>query len=167
MRLAPAVAAAGVLLVLATSATGAASKPTLGITGNVARFKQQVNQDSTVVQAFLGWGQGQTFGAPFNVLFSTLQPIPMWIIGIGCSVLNSTLNGAPKVCPCPQPRNAWTTVESWFTCCLKRATLPVIPRVGFEAAPVALVARTSRTPAAATAGARRITSRLARTRSEF
>lgn len=81
MRFAPAVAALAVILVLATGATGAVTKPTLGITGNVARFKSQTGQNSTVVQAFLGWGQGQTFGAPFNVLFNSLQPIPMIHLG--------------------------------------------------------------------------------------
>ena len=81
MRLAPALAALAIVLVLATSATGAGSKPTLGITGNVPRFKTQVNQDSTVVQAFLAWGQGAGFGSPFNVLFQSLSPIPMIHLG--------------------------------------------------------------------------------------
>jgi hypothetical protein len=81
MRLAPALAALAVVLVLATSATGSASKPTLGITGSVARFKTQVNQSSTVVQAFLAWGQGASFGSPFNVLLNSLSPIPMIHIG--------------------------------------------------------------------------------------
>src|SRR3954447_4411154 len=81
MRFAPALAALAIVLVLATSATGAASKPTLGITGNVPRFKQQVSQDSTVVQAFLAWGQGAAFGAPFGVLFQSLAPIPMIHLG--------------------------------------------------------------------------------------
>jgi hypothetical protein len=70
-----------VILVAASGATGAASKPTLGVTGNVARFHGQTAQSSTVVEAFLAWGQGQTFGAPFNVLLASLQPIPMLHIG--------------------------------------------------------------------------------------
>lgn len=81
MRVKPVLAALLAVLVLATTATGAGSKPTLGITGNVPRFKQQVNQDSTVVQAFLAWGQGAGFGAPFNLLFQSLQPIPMIHLG--------------------------------------------------------------------------------------
>jgi hypothetical protein len=69
------------LLVSVAGASGAGSKPTLGITGNVARFKVQTGQSSTVVQAFLAWGQGQSFGSPFNVLFQSLQPIPMIHLG--------------------------------------------------------------------------------------
>jgi hypothetical protein len=53
----------------------------LGVTGNTARFKGQTGQDSLVDQAFLGWGQGQTFGAPFAVLLPTLAPIPMLHLG--------------------------------------------------------------------------------------
>jgi hypothetical protein len=57
------------------------SGPTLGITGNVARFHTQTAQESNVVQAFLGWGQGQSYGSPFNVLLQSLQPIPMLHLG--------------------------------------------------------------------------------------
>ena len=34
-------------------------------------------------QAFLGWGQGQTYGAPFAALFPMLGPIPMLHLGTG------------------------------------------------------------------------------------
>ena len=49
----------------------------LGITGNAARFQDQTAQDSSVVQAFLGWGQGLGYGTPFAGLFPTLAPIPL------------------------------------------------------------------------------------------
>ena len=62
--------------------TGAAeAKPLLGITGNVPRFQTLVGQESTVHQAFLGWGQGQSYGAPFPALFELFGPIPMIHIG--------------------------------------------------------------------------------------
>ena len=67
-------AAAGTESSLAADAT---AHPLLGITGNAARFKDQTGQDSSVSQAFLGWGQGQSYGAPFAGLFPTLAPIPM------------------------------------------------------------------------------------------
>ncbi|HVC87829.1 MAG TPA: hypothetical protein VNC40_10445 [Gaiellaceae bacterium] len=66
---------------LLAATPGALAKPILGVTGNVARFKAQTTQDSQVVQAFLAWGQGQTFGAPFGVLLSSLAPIPMLHLG--------------------------------------------------------------------------------------
>jgi len=59
----------------------AEAKPLLGITGNVPRFKTLVGQDSTVHQAFLGWGQGQSYGAPFPALFELFGPIPMLHLG--------------------------------------------------------------------------------------
>jgi hypothetical protein len=62
-------------------ASAAASGPLLGVIGNVARFKDQTGQESLVDQAFLGWGQGQTFGSPFAVFFPTLGPIPMIHLG--------------------------------------------------------------------------------------
>ena len=83
--------AASVLLVFATGASialgvaragsGQASGPLLGITGNVSRFENQTGQKSTVDQAFLGWGQGLTYGSKFSVLFQTLGPIPMIHLG--------------------------------------------------------------------------------------
>jgi hypothetical protein len=53
----------------------------LGITGDLPRFKTLVGQDSTVHQAFLGWGQGQSYGAPFASLFALFGPIPMLHLG--------------------------------------------------------------------------------------
>ena len=55
----------------------------LGVTGDVARFKGQTGQESSVDQAFVGWGQGQTYGAPFAGLFPKLGPIPMLHLGTG------------------------------------------------------------------------------------
>jgi hypothetical protein len=73
---------AGALVVLALAVVpGALGKPILGVTGNVDRFKAQTDQVSQVDQAFLGWGQGQTWGAPFNVLLKSLGPIPMLHLG--------------------------------------------------------------------------------------
>src|ERR1700730_9180742 len=61
--------------------SGAASAPLPGLTGDVARFRSQTGQDSIVNQAFLNWGQGLSWGAPFAVLFPTLAPIPMIHLG--------------------------------------------------------------------------------------
>src|SRR5205814_8692333 len=66
---------------LAAPGLAAAAKPLLGVTGNVARFLEQTNQDSTVDEAFLGWGQGLSYGSPFGVLFGSLTPIPMIHLG--------------------------------------------------------------------------------------
>src|SRR3954471_6909319 len=55
----------------------------LGVTGNASRFKGQTGQESSVVQAFLGWGQGQTYGAPFASFFDRFGPIPMLHLGTG------------------------------------------------------------------------------------
>jgi len=38
---------------------------TARITGDVTRFKNQTGQQSQVRQAFLGWGQGQSYGSRF------------------------------------------------------------------------------------------------------
>src|SRR5262245_6792040 len=83
------VAAAAIVLGAASGAESKASRaeagarPLLGITGNPPRFKALTGQDSTVLQAFLGWGQGQTYGAPFAGLFPRLGPIPMLHLGVG------------------------------------------------------------------------------------
>ena len=53
----------------------------LGITGSKSRFQAQTGQDSLVDQAFLGWGQGQTFGASFPILFQQFGPIPLLTLG--------------------------------------------------------------------------------------
>ena len=72
-----------VLVVLAALAfAGAAqAKPLLGIKGDLPRFEVLTGQDSTVHQAFLGWGQGYSYGTPFVGLFATLTPIPMIHLG--------------------------------------------------------------------------------------
>ena len=57
------------------------SGPLLGITGNVARFRSQTGQASSVHHAFLGWEQGLSYGSPFAVLLPTLGPIPMIHLG--------------------------------------------------------------------------------------
>ena len=62
-------------------AAAAASGPLLGVVGNVARFKGQTGQESLVDEAFLGWGQGLTYGSPFAAFFPTLGPIPMIHLG--------------------------------------------------------------------------------------
>jgi len=59
----------------------AASGPLPGVSGNVARFRSLTGQDPEVVQAFLSWGQGVTFGSPFAVLLPTLAPIPLVHLG--------------------------------------------------------------------------------------
>ena len=59
----------------------AATGPLLGITGNVARFQSQTGQASSVHHAFLGWGQGLSYGSTFAALFPTLGPIPMIHLG--------------------------------------------------------------------------------------
>lgn len=69
------------LLTLASSASGSSTGPILGVSGNTGRFHSQVSQTSLVDQAFLAWGQGQTWGAPFQVLFKSLGPIPMIHLG--------------------------------------------------------------------------------------
>src|SRR5260221_10165851 len=71
-----------VLVAVLAAVPGALGKPILGITGNHARFKAQTTQESIVHQAFLSWGQGQTFGAPFSVLLKSLGPVPMLHLGL-------------------------------------------------------------------------------------
>src|SRR3954454_4722356 len=72
---------AGVCAVFLAMPVGAGAKPILGVNGNVARFLEQTNQDSVVDEAFLGWGQGLSYGSPFGTLFPTLAPIPMIHLG--------------------------------------------------------------------------------------
>jgi hypothetical protein len=70
-----------VTVALLAATPGALAKPILGLTGNASRFKAQTAQQSNVLQAFLHWGQGQSYGAPFNVLFKSLGPVPMIHLG--------------------------------------------------------------------------------------
>src|SRR6188768_3459202 len=60
---------------------GLATGPLLGITGNVARFQSQTGQASSVHHAFLGWGQGLSYGSTCAALFPTRAPIPMIHLG--------------------------------------------------------------------------------------
>jgi hypothetical protein len=83
----------GVITVAVLVATpGAFAKPILGLTGDASRFKAQTAQQTNVRQAFLHWGQGLTFGAPFNVLFTSLGPVPM--IHLGTAEKNSNTKAA-------------------------------------------------------------------------
>jgi hypothetical protein len=66
---------------LALFAAPAQAKPLLGINGNLPRFTELTGQSSRVHQAFLTWGQGQSFGSSFVSLFATLTPIPMIHLG--------------------------------------------------------------------------------------
>ncbi len=61
--------------------SAAAAGPLHGVSGNRARFQTQTGQDSTVVQVFIGWGQGVSWGSRLDVLIPTLQPIPMLHLG--------------------------------------------------------------------------------------
>ena len=62
-------------------ATPAQARPLLGITGNLPRFHTLTAQNSLVHQAFLGWGQGLSYGSPFVSLLGTLTPVPMIHLG--------------------------------------------------------------------------------------
>jgi len=64
-------------------AVPAQAKPQLGITGDLPRFDTLTAQSSTVHQAFLGWGQGLSYGSPFVSLLGTLTPVPMIHLGTG------------------------------------------------------------------------------------
>jgi hypothetical protein len=79
MRRVAAVAA----LALVVVSTGAAAGPKilLGITGNIDRFRELTGQQSAVHQAFLGWGQGQSYGSPFKDLLTMFGPVPMFHLG--------------------------------------------------------------------------------------
>jgi hypothetical protein len=90
LRLALAVA---VTVVAATAGIGGAAAehagksrvttagPIPGVEGNPARFAALTGQKPLVVEAFLAWGQGQSFGSPFSALIPTLAPIPMIHLG--------------------------------------------------------------------------------------
>ena len=53
----------------------------LGISGNPGHFKAQTGQASLVDEAFLGWGQGVSYGLPFAALLPAFGPIPMIHLG--------------------------------------------------------------------------------------
>ena len=81
---------AAVTVAVLAATPGAFGKPILGITGNTSRFQAQTAQKSLVVQAFLHWGQGSQWGAPFGVLFNSLKPIPMIHLGTYAKNSNKT-----------------------------------------------------------------------------
>jgi hypothetical protein len=76
MRRALVVALAGLAF-----AASAQAKLLLGVNGDLPRLDDLVGQNSIVHEAFLGWGQGQTWGAPFPSLFEQFGPIPMIHLG--------------------------------------------------------------------------------------
>jgi hypothetical protein len=74
--------AVALLSALAVAAP-AHAKPVLGITGDLPRFQTLTGQQSIVHQAFVGWGQGLSYGSPFVTLFGTLEPVPMIHLSTG------------------------------------------------------------------------------------
>ena len=64
-----------------TASSGAGSGPLLGLVGDAARFETLTGQHSQVEQAFLNWGQGDTWGTPFLPLFASLGTVPMVHLG--------------------------------------------------------------------------------------
>jgi hypothetical protein len=62
-------------------AAPAQAKPLLGITGDLPHFQVETGQQSTVHQAFFGWGQGISYGSPIVSFLGTLTPIPMLHLG--------------------------------------------------------------------------------------
>jgi hypothetical protein len=72
------------VVVAALAFAGAAdAKPLLGVLGSQSSFQAASGQSSTVHLAFLGWGQGLSYGSPFVSLFGTLGPIPMIHLNTG------------------------------------------------------------------------------------
>lgn len=69
------------LLLIASGGSQAAGDLHLGVTGNVDRFGDLTGQAPDVHQAFLGWGQGETYGAPFKDLLPLFGPVPMLHLG--------------------------------------------------------------------------------------
>jgi hypothetical protein len=74
--------AAAVAALAFAFASSAQAKLLLGITGDLPHFQVETGQQSTVHQAFLGWGQGISYGAPIVGFLGTLTPIPMIHLGI-------------------------------------------------------------------------------------
>jgi hypothetical protein len=72
-----------VVLAALAFASAAQAKPLLGVFGNEGRFESLTGQQSTVRLAFLGWGQGLSYGSSFVPLFKTLGPIPMIHLNTG------------------------------------------------------------------------------------
>jgi hypothetical protein len=80
-----------------TRTRAAASRPILGVTGSVSRFSDQTGQQSLVDQGFLGWGEGQSYGAPFAILLTSLGPVPMLHLG------TKAPGGAEAISPARSP----------------------------------------------------------------
>ena len=61
----------------------AGARPFFGILGDSKRFEAQTGQHTQVGHTIVGWGQGATWGARFERLFTTMGEIPM--LGFGAS----------------------------------------------------------------------------------
>jgi hypothetical protein len=72
-----------IVLAALAFASVAQAKPLLGVLGSQSRFQSVSAQTSTVHLAFLGWGQGLSYGSPFVSLFTKLGPIPMIHLNTG------------------------------------------------------------------------------------
>jgi len=84
MRLVVILASAAALAIAAgAGARSNVSALPLGIAGDPARFQDQTGQRSAIQHAFLGWGQGVTWGRRIVPLLQGLGPIPMIHLGIG------------------------------------------------------------------------------------
>jgi hypothetical protein len=63
----------------------AGARPTFGVLGDSHRFESLTGQHTQVGHTIIGWGQGATWGARFERLFTTMGEIPM--LGFGASTL--------------------------------------------------------------------------------
>jgi hypothetical protein len=59
------------------------ARPLLGVRGNAARFQALTGQRPEVGHAFIGWGQGASWGSPFSRLFATLGKVPLVSLTMG------------------------------------------------------------------------------------
>jgi hypothetical protein len=55
----------------------AAARPLLGVAGDGARFASLTGQRSSTSHMYLGWGQGQSWGASFDRIFPKLGSAPL------------------------------------------------------------------------------------------
>jgi hypothetical protein len=58
-------------------APAAAARPLLGVHGDSTRFASLTGQRSSTSHMYLGWGQGQTWGSPFDRIFPKLGVAPL------------------------------------------------------------------------------------------
>jgi hypothetical protein len=58
----------------------AAARPLLGVAGDGARFASLTGQRSSTGHAYVGWGQGQTWGSNFDRVFPKLGAAPLLTI---------------------------------------------------------------------------------------